>query len=297
MAVQDKPDATVLLLCYNQEAYIEDAVRSVLAQVGSRIQIIISDDCSTDQTLKRARQAIHNYTGPHSVKLNANKENLGLISHINKLVEMADGDIIVMAAGDDISLPHRVRACLDGFHNNTMAVFSAVDIINRSGQYLRTRHTWSLGDEVPLLYLCKKGGVGPGASYAYRKKVFEWPWKYEGNVPEDRIYPLRAGLLGKVRYISTPLVSWREHPTNSSPNSVRHMTQHRVMVEHSVEIMKSIAVACSQGYVSDETFTECTYKLMETAKKSFGSQSKFVALTNFLKKIRRVIRNSLQRSE
>ena len=45
------PSVTMVLVCYNQEKYIKEAVLSVLSQDYSDLKIIISDDCSKDKTV------------------------------------------------------------------------------------------------------------------------------------------------------------------------------------------------------------------------------------------------------
>ena len=47
------------------------------------------------------------YKGPHKVVLNKNKSNLGLAGNLNCCLELARGDLIVIAAGDDVSCPDR----------------------------------------------------------------------------------------------------------------------------------------------------------------------------------------------
>ena len=52
----NKPLISFLLLTYNQENYIQDAINGALAQTYSPLEIIISDDCSTDGTYKKIEE-------------------------------------------------------------------------------------------------------------------------------------------------------------------------------------------------------------------------------------------------
>ena len=78
------PLVTFLLIAYNQEKYIEDACLAALSQKYNFMEIIFSDDCSTDNTYKIMEGIVRRYTGPHKIILNRNDVNLGLIKHINK---------------------------------------------------------------------------------------------------------------------------------------------------------------------------------------------------------------------
>ena len=55
------------------------------------------------------QQAAATYNGPHKIVLNRNDENLHIGGHVNTVNRMASGELVVVAAGDDISLPSRVR--------------------------------------------------------------------------------------------------------------------------------------------------------------------------------------------
>ncbi len=115
MDLPSRPLVTLALMAYNQEQMIEGAVGGALAQTYSPLEILISDDCSTDRAFECATAAVDDYEGPHQLRLNRNPHNLGLIGHVNALFEMARGEIVVLAAGDDVSLPERVVRIVEAF--------------------------------------------------------------------------------------------------------------------------------------------------------------------------------------
>ena len=107
-----KPEVTVIFLAYQQEDYVAEAVRSVLAQEQVAAEVILSDDASTDRTFRIMAAAAEAYRGPHRLVVRRNRKNLG-IDHIVQLVELAASDVMVMAHGDDLSEPQRCRRLLD----------------------------------------------------------------------------------------------------------------------------------------------------------------------------------------
>lgn len=109
---------SLVVLTYNQETYIEAAVNSALAQDYPNLKIIISDDCSSDHTFDRAKDLIDSYAGSHSIELRRNDKNLGLINHVNTVISQVDTELVVVAAGDDISLPHRVSKLADVYQKS-----------------------------------------------------------------------------------------------------------------------------------------------------------------------------------
>jgi glycosyltransferase involved in cell wall biosynthesis len=108
----ERPLVTFALFAYKQERFIREAIQGAFAQTYSPLEIILSDDCSPDRTFEIMREMTASYRGPHKIILNRNPQNLGLAGHVNLVMEMAAGELVVFAAGDDISLPRRVETLL-----------------------------------------------------------------------------------------------------------------------------------------------------------------------------------------
>jgi glycosyltransferase involved in cell wall biosynthesis len=104
---------SIIMLTYNQQDFVADAIRAALAQQCEPVEILISDDCSPDGTWEVIQQVVKGYAGPHTVRLNRNPRNQGVNAHLWSCVQRTSGDIIVAAAGDDISEPDRVRRIID----------------------------------------------------------------------------------------------------------------------------------------------------------------------------------------
>lgn len=132
----DYPLVTFALFAFNQEAYIRGAVASALAQEYPNLQVILSDDCSTDGTWAALSEMAAAYDGPHEVCLNRNSANVGsggLGAHVNRLVELSRGDLLVFAGGDDISHPDRTAALVAAWTaagRPPAALHSAVQVMN-----------------------------------------------------------------------------------------------------------------------------------------------------------------------
>ena len=78
----DHPLVSVCMLCYNQEQYITEAVGSMLAQTYSPLEIIVSDDCSTDRTWEILQKIKDDYTGPHQLIIHRNEKNQRIIRNL-----------------------------------------------------------------------------------------------------------------------------------------------------------------------------------------------------------------------
>ena len=100
------PDISVIMSVYNGEAYLEEAVNSVLNQTFQNWELIVINDCSTDCTA----QILQRYAESDSrVKVYTNEVNLRLPSSLNKALALAKGKYIARMDADDICLPQRLE--------------------------------------------------------------------------------------------------------------------------------------------------------------------------------------------
>lgn len=90
---------SVLMVTYNQEDYIENALKSVLSQDVLPYEIVISDDASNDGTWEIIEAYKLKY--PEIIKASRNKVNLGVYGNFNMVLKKATGDVVSWLSGDD----------------------------------------------------------------------------------------------------------------------------------------------------------------------------------------------------
>jgi glycosyltransferase involved in cell wall biosynthesis len=207
------------LLAYNQEEYIRDAVEAALAQSYSPLQIILSDDCSDDKTFEIIKEITKGYIGHHKIILNRNNLNQGIGAHVNKVMEMALGEFIVVAAGDDISDSNRVDVILDAFLNSDepiYSIWSAARYIDAAGTQMSRKfpaHNAQVTDKT----LVRNRTTLVGATHAWRRQAFDFFGPLMVGVCfEDNAIAFRSHLLGTVKYLDRQLVSYRTHDKSLS---------------------------------------------------------------------------------
>lgn len=209
------PTCTVLVIAYRMQHTIEAALRSVLAQEVP-CEVIVSDDCSGDDTLAIASRIAGAYTGPHRITVRSTSRNLGLCGHLNELAQLAQGQVLVFQAGDDIAYPHRVARLLQVFvdHPQTQAVGSAVNDIDPQGRLLAAG-VRGLPPRIDQRAFLRRGRMQTvlGASMAVRRELLTGLPPLEGPV-EDNMLSLRAALVGECRCLAEPLLGYRQHGQN-----------------------------------------------------------------------------------
>lgn len=211
------PTVTFALLAYNQEAYVRKAVIAALNQTYSNLEILISDDASTDRTAQILREEIDRYNGPHKVILNVNEENLGIGSHVNRLFEIASGALVILAAGDDVSRIDRTEktvACWLAEERRPSAIYCearAIDDTDRDlGLFNTSLAEISQSAQSLISYSSSRRLLLLGACAAYTKEVYSNFGPLIPDLPvEDIPLTIRASLLGGVHCIRDTLVDYR----------------------------------------------------------------------------------------
>ncbi|HGN1344073.1 TPA: glycosyltransferase [Pseudomonas aeruginosa] len=207
---ENKPLVSFILVSYNQENYIEEAINSVFNQSYENLQIIISDDGSIDHT----KNIILEKTKGRDVLFLNNTENKGLIGNLNLAFSYAEGDIIIAMAGDDISMPNRVTKIVESFIKNpdVFCIYSnTIDIdkdsveIPNSSYGLKYHH--KNGEMTVKRHLKENLGI-LGCSAAFKRCLVTSPLAH--FLPsEDKVLTLRALMKGKILFIPEKLVKYR----------------------------------------------------------------------------------------
>lgn len=194
---------SVCVATYNGEKYIEQQLRSILAQLGPTDEVIVSDDGSTDATLARvsaiadARIRVVHSTA-HYFKWN----------FYNALCA-AGGDIIFLSDQDDVWLDGKVARCV--------AELQDCDLVCHNSRMV-DQHLQPICDDFFRFY-----GSGPGiiknalnntyfgSCMAFRRSVWlaSQPWPQTNEIGHDIWLGLVAELTGTVRFIPTPYILYR----------------------------------------------------------------------------------------
>lgn len=120
---------SVLIITYNQENYIQDCINSVLNQSLQDFEIIINDDCSTDNTVNKIKEIQDN-----RIKLINPKYNQGINAAINNAFNCANGEYIVLLGGDDMLKQNHLQKMIETLENNSEidTVYCNVSVIDEN---------------------------------------------------------------------------------------------------------------------------------------------------------------------
>lgn len=222
MSEKDRPLVTFALFAYNQEQFIREAVESALSQAYDPLEIIISDDCSNDKTFQIIKDMISSYNGSHEIILNRNEKNFGFANHINYVMKLAKGELIVFSAGDDISHTNRTIELYKLWNENKRqgVVYSNVTTINKNSEIIK------IGDHKDFSSITLQEFINhPIAlkcSYAISKRLWKaFPEFRSDLLNEDFIFPFRSLYIREnIKYTEKCLVKYRIGVGESANNLV-----------------------------------------------------------------------------
>jgi glycosyltransferase involved in cell wall biosynthesis len=231
MSGSPAPTVSLLLLSYRQRDLLDRAVAAAFAQQGPPIEIVLSDDGSNDGSFERLEELAAAYRGPHRVVVRPRSSNLGIAGHYNALLAFSRGELLVTAAGDDVSAPDRVRRLVEAWETNgRRADLIASHLIDMDAQ-------GGLHDMLRVDDLGRWRGTGDwmrkrpyivGAGHAFTRRMMErfGPLRTDLSY-EDQIMVFRAMAMGGAITVDAPLVHYRRGGASGKPGfaSVEQMTR------------------------------------------------------------------------
>lgn len=110
------PKVSIIMGIYNCEDTLEESIKSVINQSYENWELVMCDDCSTDNTLFIAKNYEKRY--PDRIKVIKNEINLTLGPTLNKCLEVATGEYIARQDGDDLSHKDRLKKQVEFLMNN-----------------------------------------------------------------------------------------------------------------------------------------------------------------------------------
>jgi len=218
-----RPLVSVIITSYNYGHYICTAIDSVLSQDYDNLEIVVTDNCSTDDTLK----ILDRYKDDARVRVNQNPVNIGITPNINTGIGLAKGDYVVILSADDWLLPGHLSRLVSVAERNPDVglVYSTAYLCKADGAPFSVRHiigqtlvdyAGGARDELGSLLA---GCVMCLPTILFRRELFARHGMLDESfeVASDWEICVRMILNGeKTAYIPIPTVGVRIHETQAS---------------------------------------------------------------------------------
>src|SRR4051812_13944842 len=97
MYSQDLPLASIIITSYNHASFINKAIQSAIRQDYKNLEVIISDNNSTDNT----EEIVSQYLSDSRVKYFKNETNIGMLKNFRKATDLCSGEYVTYISSDD----------------------------------------------------------------------------------------------------------------------------------------------------------------------------------------------------
>lgn len=196
---------SIILPIYNGEKYMRLSIESVIKQTYKNWELLILDDCSTDNTANIA----HEYVLKDSrIKYYKNEQNLRLPSNLNKGFSLSKGDYLTWTSDDNIYDQEAISRMVHSLENSDAEfVYASCRIIDSEGNNIEYIMANNKGRKMIV-------GANPvGACFMYTRSVYETIGEYSSQyiLVEDFDYWQRIFAQYKITYISDILYYYRCH--------------------------------------------------------------------------------------
>jgi glycosyltransferase involved in cell wall biosynthesis len=209
------PAVTVGIPVYNGERYVSQAIESILAQRFADLDVIISDNASTDGTSDICQRYAQQ---DRRIRYVRNERNMGAAFNYNRLVDLARGRYFKWMAHDDVCAPDLIGACVDVLEQEPRVVlcYAPTTFIDEDGRPLRTiRDGFHFRDRRPserfrrFLPLAR-GWMNPVFGL-YRTDVLRKTRRIGKYPSSDMILVADMALRGEIHELPESLFFRREH--------------------------------------------------------------------------------------
>lgn len=182
-------------------------INSLLQQGWPNIEIIISDDHSTDDT----RLILEQYAHDHRFRISHQPENIGANQNFEFAVRQAKGSYIVFCDQDDVWLPEKIEKLYNAI-GDAWLVYSDSILIDEAGQSLQKNLS-----QLRLMYSGKDtrgfifSNVVWGHAMLVNKQLIEQSLPIPAGIPHDIWFAVKATTLTGIQYLDEPLTLYRQH--------------------------------------------------------------------------------------
>jgi glycosyltransferase involved in cell wall biosynthesis len=210
MNVMANPQISVVMPVHNALPFLDESIKSILAQTLSDFEFVIFDDASTDGSTELLRKWARRDA---RIQLHEGSDRLGLAGSSNAVVSKAKAPIVARMDADDVAHPDRLRRQLNIIesHPDVAVIGTLCDGIDASGRVVRPRDRWRLvrrSNYVPF----------PHGSVMFRREAFDAVGGYDEKAvrAEDQDLFSRMSANGRVVTLPDILYSYRYHSNNAT---------------------------------------------------------------------------------
>lgn len=205
---------SVCIATFNGENYIRDQLTSILPQLSSEDEIIISDDLSTDRTIENVKSL-----GDPRIVIIKNDGPRNPTSNFENALRNSKGQYIFLADQDDVWLENKVSVCLEILTSYDLVLTDCVVVDDNLNSINRSYFALINSKPGIIRNLTKKNSY-IGCCMAFSREVLEKALPFPKRIPmHDFWIGMVAEFFFTVFFLNERLVLYRRHSGNASPTT------------------------------------------------------------------------------
>lgn len=202
---------SIAMATYNGSKYLQEQLESFANQTRYPDELVITDDCSSDNTLQIIE--LFNKKSPFEIRCYKNDKNLGYIKSFNKALSLCKGDLVFLSDQDDVWFSNKIKRMEEvALNSNAMAwmndaILTDSKLTNMKFTKIGQTRSLGLSDSAFVIGCCA----------AFRKKFLDLalpiPKDYQGH--DNWLLEIAAGI-GRKQIVKEALQYHRLHDSNQS---------------------------------------------------------------------------------
>ena len=182
VGLNNQPLVSVPVITYNSSKFVLETLESIKAQTYQNIELIISDDCSADNTVELCQQWVEkNKTRFVRTQIITSETNTGVSANLNRAEAACQGEWVKGIAGDDLLMPNCIADCVEyALEKNANCIFGKIEAFGENQEYAqyltdtfseRNDYMSTLTNDA-LYDMIIKGDTPPAPAFFYRRQFF-----------------------------------------------------------------------------------------------------------------------------
>jgi glycosyltransferase involved in cell wall biosynthesis len=209
---------SVVMTTYNGSKFLVAQIESIMAQTRHPDEVVIVDDCSTDNSYEILQTYQAKYPG--LIRVYQNFSRLGINKNFEKAAQLSTGALIFFSDQDDVWNPEKIQTMVDRFDGVSLLYSNAV-IIDEQGRVI-SESELEFNDVPaisgnPLIYLLQSNSIS-GHNILITKELLHTAIPFSSNIVYDHWLGIVACLNEGIAFIDDVLVMHRMHNSNSMNN-------------------------------------------------------------------------------
>ena len=265
-AMTNSQDKISIALCtYNGGLFLARQLASFQQQTVLPFELVICDDCSSDNTL----EIVHDFAASalFPVRIYRNEHNLGFVANFERAIGLCQGDLIALSDQDDIWYPTRLEQAQQAFaaHPEVGLVFSDADIIDDQDE-LTGKRLWvnfGFAGEVKERLLAgdytvlARNRFVTGATVMFRSRLRASCLPFGAGWLHDAWLAPTAAAVADVLPIESPLIRYRVHTSQQvglspQPGFLERQRRHWSELSRQIGMLEEICSRLSKAPLSQK---------------------------------------------